>query len=513
MIDPCGDIRWSYFASSPKRLEDGSTYWSGLEIDITQLKKVEEALIQSEIRYRQAVEHSPNAIFAVNPEGRIVSWNPACETILGYTGDAALGNDLSTLVSTSDQSNQLADMLCKVFRGDSFSGVQLDFCSQSGVVRNMISRAYPLVDAQGNVVECMFANTDVTEIKAAEETLIEHERWMSSVFAALQESVVILTPERIVKDFNPATSRMFGYTKEEVVGRSASIFHVDQAHNEEFQRRILKAFEKDEFAEFEFELKRKNGEIFPSHHTLSLLRDRKGDPIGIAGVTRDITGLKKAEADLKASLNEKEVLLQELHHRVKNNLQLMLSLLRMQSRKIEDPSTLDALRETENRIMSIALVHEKLYRSQSLSTIEIGHYLKALTNHVVQVYQGAQAGIDTLVQVERLTVSIDTAVPLGMIVTELISNSLKHAFPNRQGGKIGVNLRVLDDDLYELSVSDNGIGIDDRERKSSRKSLGLELVRTLTAQLDGTLDTVRSGGTVTRVRFRDVSKVRPRMRD
>ena len=182
----------------------------------------------------------------------------------------------------------------------------------------------------------------------------------------------------------------------------------------------------------------------------------------------------------------------------------MLSLLRMQSRRIEEPKILEVLRDAENRVFSIALVHEKLYLSPTLSTIQMGPYVKALTNHVVQAYQGASSPIAVVVQVEEVTFSLDTAIPLGMILTELVSNVLRHAFPPGTKGQLRVALRAKNDDMYELSVADTGVGSDVQRDASARESLGLDLVRTFTAQLEGNVEIENGGGTTVRISFRDI---------
>ncbi len=170
-----------------------------------------------------------------------------------------------------------------------------------GNPRNIEVHGYPLLDGEGNVAQITEYSLDITEKRTAEQERQESELWMRSMFDSTDEALLVITPDRVLRDVNPATERMFGYTREEVVGKSTGLFHVDHEHYLEFGRRISEAFDLEETAAFDFELKRKNGEVFPTEHTVSLLRNPTGDPMGIASVVRDISERKRAEAALRES--------------------------------------------------------------------------------------------------------------------------------------------------------------------------------------------------------------------
>ena len=211
----------------------------------------------------------------------------------------------------------------------------------------------------------------------------------------------------------------------------------------------------------------------------------------------DITSRKQAEDELRRSLQEKEVLLKEVHHRVKNNMQVISSLISLQADKISDPESLERLRESQNRIKSMALVHESLYQSENLASIDPAGYLKNLTSEVISSYS-----LDTAITVEfTITVhamDLDTALPCGLIVNELISNSLKHGFKGRTEGRITITLDEADDE-YILSVRDDGCGLPADFDISSLDSLGIKLINVLTRQMRGTIEigTGASGGSFT----------------
>jgi two-component sensor histidine kinase len=213
------------------------------------------------------------------------------------------------------------------------------------------------------------------------------------------------------------------------------------------------------------------------------------------GFVRDITGRKRTESQLRSSLREKEVLLQEIHHRVKNNLQIMSSLLNLQTGYVKDKKVLGMFAEYQGRVKSMALIHEQLYQSQNLYKIDFSAYVQKLAFNLFRLY-GTDADAITLeTYVDEGILDVDSAVPCGLIITELVSNSLKYAFPVGQPGKICIRLCSDRDHRFTLSVSDNGVGFPEDLDFRNTDSLGLQLVNTLTAQLGGKLELYREAGT------------------
>lgn len=213
----------------------------------------------------------------------------------------------------------------------------------------------------------------------------------------------------------------------------------------------------------------------------------------------EIAQRMRAEGELRRSLQEKEALLQEVHHRVKNNLQVICSLLNLRSESIEDPETLQVLRESQNRVRSMALIHEKLYQSQDLENVEFGSYLRDLTNHLMRSHGAESVHIQLTVAAPDIFLSIDRAVPCGLITNELVSNALKHAFPNGRDGEISVTLQPGPGENLTLSVVDNGVGLPADRDLSREDTLGLQLIRVLTNQMNGTVNLHSSEGHGTEV--------------
>ena len=212
-------------------------------------------------------------------------------------------------------------------------------------------------------------------------------------------------------------------------------------------------------------------------------------------LTGEIEERRRAEKLLESSLHEKEVLLKEIHHRVKNNLQVIQSMLKLQANQVKDPAVMVALKDSQNRVQSMALIHEKLYQSVNLANIDFAEYIQSLISFLNRSYNSSQKQVNLRVQAEPLSLYIDMAVPCGLIVNELVSNALKHAFPDGNGGEVAIQLKAEENGRVELVVSDNGVGIPEGVDIWNSPSLGLQLVNALVNQLDGDLQFDSSQGT------------------
>ena len=213
----------------------------------------------------------------------------------------------------------------------------------------------------------------------------------------------------------------------------------------------------------------------------------------------DITERKLAEAQIQASLREKEVLLQEIHHRVKNNLQVISSLLDLQSQQLEESAMLEVFRESQNRVKSMALVHEKLYQSKNFAKINFAEYTESLVKYLFKAYELHSGNITLELYIDEVTLNIDTAIPCGLIINELVSNALKYAFPDNRAGTISISLHSGANHHFTLIIKDDGVGLPRDWDFKNAKSLGLQLVKVLTKQLKGTIEIDRSRGSQFRV--------------
>ena len=224
---------------------------------------------------------------------------------------------------------------------------------------------------------------------------------------------------------------------------------------------------------------------------------------------KEIESRKNAENKIKLSLEEKNILLQEIHHRVKNNMQIISSLLNLQTRYVDNEEAVNVLKESQNRVRSMAMIHEKLYQSNDLSHINFVDYIQSLVSNLFYSYNIKNLQIKSILEIDDIRLNMETAVPCGLIISEIVSNSLKYAFPNEMHGEILVSFKSVEDG-YELIISDNGVGLPEELDFDNNKSLGLILVKSLTEQIDGEITIHRNHGTEFKIRFKEL-KYKERM--
>ncbi len=210
---------------------------------------------------------------------------------------------------------------------------------------------------------------------------------------------------------------------------------------------------------------------------------------------------KRNEIIIKNALREKEVLLKEIHHRVKNNIQIICSLLSLQSRNIKDKKALELIKESQNQIRSMLMIHEDLYQSANLAKIDFSNYVNNLVINLFNAYRVDRTLIKKRIDIKKIFLKIDLAIPCTLIINELVSNSLKYAFPNKREGEIFIKLSKVDKIYYELVVSDNGVGLPKNINLRKKNSLGLNLVSTLIKQIYGKLEIKKSKGTKFIIKF------------
>jgi len=213
---------------------------------------------------------------------------------------------------------------------------------------------------------------------------------------------------------------------------------------------------------------------------------------------------KKVEAQIKAQLQEKDVLLKEVHHRVKNNMQVISSLLNLQSRRVKDPAVFEMFKESQRRIRSMALIHERLYQSSDLSRIEFSQYLRNLTTHLFHSYQVDASRVQLKLEAEEVHLNINTAIPCGLIVNELVSNALKHGFPEGRKGELEIGLSAVPEDGYVLKIKNDGVGFPEGLDFRKTETLGMQIINTLVEQIGGRLELSREKGTAFRLEFNEL---------
>jgi PAS domain S-box-containing protein len=298
---------------------------------------------------------------------------------------------------------------------------------------------------------------------------------------------------------------IFGINKSDFKGNYKSFLDCtypdDRSVVEENIQRVIK--EEKPFS-YEYRILRPDGSIRIVSARSEVILGKKNQPVRIIGIEQDITERKAAEDKIKASLQEKELLLQEIHHRVKNNLQVISSLLRLQSRHINDPEALEIFKESQKRVSSIALVHEKLYQSEDMASINFADYIATLSRDIFSFSTNSSQNIKLNLDLEEHFLNIETAIPCGLIINELLTNSLKHAFPNGGNGEIYLGFHGKSNGIITITVADNGIGLSPNINIANPDTFGLQLVYFLKKQIKGNIDLDVDNGTCFKISFEEL---------
>lgn len=353
------------------------------------------------------------------------------------------------------------------------------------------ARARPIVDADGSLRGAVATLVDVTALQIARDQLSRSLANVSSITDAIPIGLFVRRGDRMIYA-NPAFAQLLGWERAELVGIEI-LEIVDPADRSLVAHRMAHLDGNSTLPPpplAVIRLQARHGVV--TVEATSLRVDYDGEP-AVLVICRDVTHEQQARAQIDASLREKEALLKEIHHRVKNNLSVIASLLFMQSRSSTDPVMRDALAQSMARVRSIGLVHEQLYSTKDLAHIELGGYLRTLVRETLSTLAGAERGVAFEVRADPISIDLDQAMPCGLIVNELLTNAIKHAFPPGGGGGtvvIGVHEEL---GRVHIEVTDNGVGFDPTAVRPG--SLGLELIRELCAQLDARSTMSGSAGT------------------
>lgn len=300
---------------------------------------------------------------------------------------------------------------------------------------------------------------------------------------------------------NTALAKILGYDREELEGKSVlEVTHPDDRNISQSYLRDLRKGLVDSYR-IEQRYVTRSGQAIWANVSVSAIRDAQRRHVATIGVIKDISQRKRAEAELKNSLREKEVLLREVHHRVKNNLAVICSLLGLQENFMAEQDPQEVFRDIDNRVRSLALAHEILYQTENVALVDIREYIDNLVGHLFDTAHGVESRVGLNMEISELSLSLETAIPVGFIVTELVSNALKHAFPGNRDGQVVISLVSTGPGEYELVVSDDGVGLPEEIDFKNPRSMGIDVVDTFVDQLGAEISVKRENGTEIRVTF------------
>ncbi len=457
-------------------------------------------------RLAAIVESSDDGIIGKTLEGVIASWNCGAERLFGYSEREAVGKPM-VMLFPPDRTGEEREILSRIKRGERVQHFDTVRIGKDGKPVEVSVAISPIKDAHGRIIGASTIARDITERKRAERELQESERLLRTLSdqipgGALYQHVQRPDGEMHYAYMSAGIEKLFGLPVKDILA-DPDVF--SRLIVEEDRPRIASATEKSarELTPFDCELRQRTvtGETkwVQCRSMPHLLEDGS---ILWDGVVVDITERKQAEDALLASLREKEVLLNEIHHRVKNNMQVISSLVSLQADELEDGSMRSILKDVDHRVRSMALVHEKLYQSADLARVELAEYTESLLNYLWSAHGSAASGIRLALDLEPVSLPVDTAVPCGLILNELLINALKHAFHGRDGGEVSVVLRADSDGKVRLCVRDDGVGLPEGFDWKQARSLGLHLVRMLSRQLRATVEVKSIGGTEFEIVFK-----------
>jgi PAS domain S-box-containing protein len=509
----------------------------GVAREITERKQMEEALRESRQLFSDIISFLPDPTFVIDRDGKVIAWNRALEQLSGISAGDIIGEGdhayslwqygkgrpvLIDLVLNKDQDAARLNYT-DIHRDGSTITAQTEIIhAETGKKIPLSLVASPLIDSLGNMTGAIESMRDVSRLKEAEAELarmnkdleqivrdrtraLEEEvvqrmhaekdvqdalSYTRSVIEANPDLVAVLDGNGMVLDVNAAAELMTGVPRDQMIGSAYISYLVDDDTLHTVFSRLLETGR----ADHSIRIRRIDGHITPVSVNATRIGGNDTADVRIIIAGHDITRQKQDEEAIRASLEEKVLLLREVHHRVKNNLQIIISLTNLQIRQTGDPAVKQIMAETQNRVRAMSLVHEKLYRSESLSHIDFADYTRFLVTQLFSFY-----GIDTRrVRLEftlgKIMVDIVTAVPLGILMNELISNALKHAFPDGREGTISIS-SVEEGNLITLVVRDNGVGIPEELDWKNAATLGMRLINSLVDQVDGTITLDRKNGT------------------
>jgi PAS domain S-box-containing protein len=484
------------------KLSSGTDYLVVIR-DITTRKKTEEALQESQARLSGIVSSAMDAIITINRDQNIVLFNKSAEKLFGYTQEEILGKNISILLPMD-----IRDIHKQHVRNFGETGTTNRHMGALGAVRGLrrdghefpIEASISQVKSSGEKLYTVILR-DITERELARQQLLESENRFRNM--ADNAPVLIWLSDENNK-FIYLNQRWLEFTgmSLERAGESGwtENFHPDE--KEKIENEFLDLFSRKEAFINEFRLFRADGTYrWILNHGVPRFTPRNQFN-GFIGSCIDITERKLFEEQLNTSLREKEVLLKEVHHRVKNNLQIISSLLSLQSETINDDKMTELMVESQNRIKSMALIHEKLYQTQALARIDAQIYLTELIDNLINSYVPEKKSIDLNLDIENIEMDIDTGIDIGLIINELISNSLKYAFPRNYEGekKLSVIFNKNENTgKLNLIVKDTGVGLKPGFDLKKSESLGLQLVTTLVEQLEGTISFYNENGTTVEI--------------
>lgn len=479
----------------------------GISRDISDIKKQQQKIQEQSAKINAIFESSSHMIWSVDKSFNITSYNSNFEHFMKdrYNLKAGLKEKSKTTEKAIEEffSKVLKALYKRAFREEK-QNFELQIDARNNEAPHWIEVFLsPIYNENEKVVEVAGIANYITYKKQAERKIKEQTAKLKAIFDSTAVLICSFDVDYGIissnKNFEIRIKQLFG--NKVVKGSNYLDILLNKAtedNKDRINQKMVQAL-KGRASQFEASFKHKNGEVFWMEFFLNPIV-KEDQAAEVSCMAYEITVKKETEQQMRESLKEKEVLLQEVHHRVKNNLQVISSILNLQSSYVKDKITLDILRESQNRIKSMSFIHESLYQTKDFNRVDFEDYITGLTNNLLYSYSMMSQQVNLNAVVDRVYLNLDQAIPCGLIVNELVSNALKYAFPGDKNGNIDVKASEHKN-IITLIVQDDGIGLPPDLDIEKTDTLGLQLVYTLIEQLDGEIKVARKSGTKYLIKF------------
>jgi PAS domain S-box-containing protein len=467
--------------------------------DITDFKQAQDKLEQYSKLLESITTNVSEGITRSTPEEGLVYVNDAFVSMFGYDSRKEV-LQIKPEQFYADQKHRW-QLIEKLKRNGQLKNEEVLLKRKDGSTFYALENS--TINKEGDHVFIDAVVNDINDRKMAEEALRDSEEKYRTILDNIEDGYFETDLKGNFTFINPAVERILGYSAEKLLGMNNREY-MDEKNAQKVYETFKKVYETgDPKKGFDWKLITKNGDRIFVEASFNLRKDAEGEPIGFRGIVRDITNRKEKEDKIKESLREKEVLLGEIHHRVKNNLAVISGLLYLQAEKSDSEAGRNLLQQSQGRINSMAIVHELLYENHNFSSIDPGKYIEQLITHISSNLSVRNKDIETNIHTGDLQLDMNIAIPCALIINELLTNAYKYAFKDKEEGNIHVNI-YRQGNQNILEVIDDGVGIPDAHvngEGEEDEGLGMHLVRILTQQLSGNLSITNDDGSGFVIRF------------
>jgi len=418
----------------------------------------------------------PVGVYYFDSFSNCIYVNDSWSKITGYLFEEVYGTDLMHVIHPDDRERVFNSFSRSLAEGRKFSD-EYRFLCKNGQVKHIFGEASMRLDSNGVLLGFIGSVMDISEQHNFKEELIKYNRLFEALAEGIPDPIFVKDINGKYEFINTPAAKMIGKEIEEIIGKTDYDVFPEIIANDTIEKDRA-VYEKDGILNYELSSVLPDGTMKTFLTTKGIIRNSLNKPIGLFGILRDITSLKENENNIKRSLTQKETLLREVHHRVKNNLQIVASLLRLQAGYIKDPESRHFFKDSQNRISTIAILHEKLYGSKNFSSVELKRYVEQLIDILITSLGINREVIKINTDIEEMDIDVEYSVPIGLVLNELITNSFKYAFPGNRPGEIFISIKKTDD-ILNIHIGDNGIGLSEELDIEHLESLGLQLVFTL----------------------------------